>query len=79
MKKNKLSKACEVTENENNINELNQDIIAENLRNEAIEATLAYLIASTPSSSPSTMCVTISSGSSFSFYSGCQTAGPQMA
>ena len=77
MKKN-LSKKCEVTKNEL-IAELNEDIIAENLKNEAIETALAHLIAFTPSSSPSTMCVTISSETSFSFYSGCQIAGPQMA
>ena len=68
-----------MAEEDNNINESNQDIIAENLLNEALEAKLAYLIASSPSSPPSTMPVTISSGTSLSFYSGCQTAGPQVA
>ena len=75
----KLSKTIEVVKKENALNQLNEDIITENLHNEAIEAALAHLIASTPSSSPSTMCVTISSGTSFSFYSGCQVAGPQLA
>ena len=75
----KLSKPNEVAEEENTINESNQDIIAENKLNEAIEAKLAYLIASSPSSSPSTMSVTISPGTSLSFYSGCQTAEPQVA
>ena len=79
LRNNKLSKPHQVAELENSLNESNQDIIVENLRNEAIEAKLAYMIASTPSSSPSMMCVTISSGTSLSFYSGCQTAGPQTA
>ena len=68
-----------IAEEENIINESNQDIIAENKLNEALEAKLAYLIASSPSSSPSTMSVTISPGTPLSFYSGCQTAGPQVA
>ena len=79
LRNNKLSKPCEVAEEENNRNESNQDIIAENLLNEALEAKLAYLIASSPSSTPSTVSVTISSGTSLYFSSGCQTAGPQAA
>ena len=68
LRNNKLSKPCELAEKENNVNDSNQDIIAENLLNEALEAKLAYLIASSPSSTPSTVSVTISSGTPLSFY-----------
>ena len=78
LKNQKLSKTFDQTELENTMNESSYEEIIENIQNEAIEAKLAFLIASTPASRPSTMSVTISSGTSLTFYSGCQTAGPQV-
>ena len=75
----KMNKQKKTEEADNNINECNLDIIKENIRNEAIEAKLAYLIASSPPSSPFTMSLTTSSGESYSVYSGCQVAEPQIA
>ena len=80
LKAKKLLKRMEAEDCQNSFNEINQETILENLRNEAIEASLAYMIATAPSSScPRTMFLSTPCGQSLPFYSGCQTAGPQVA
>merc|ERR1712130_25707 len=79
LKKQKLSKTYKDEELDNSFNESSYEEIIENLQNEAIEAKLPHIIASTTSITTSPILVTISSETSSYFYSARQTAGPQVS
>ena len=80
MKLKKVLQKFLTTHNKHEVSSSYVDEVAENAINEAIEARLAAMVANAPeSSNPWILQLQVDRLATVSVYTGCQTAGPQIA